>query len=662
MRIEQTLHGYYKGHGMLASSNPLLDLEDSTLLFKLSDWSGYHVQNNEEEDCYFTLYPLPSKKYYAIAKSWYAYEMERSGCVWTHTLLIPCSDISEDFDFRYVYKYFKRPEDEDYSSYQIPIEIKEENPNNLNIEPVFKDFNFISILFLYAFLVSKNKGACLKIERKQSELQLLALTFLQYLPTGYLEHISISTGSETPRKIGNDLFSIQFISDEHAISIDKDMPWNEKVTVEDFNQGLQYIISESLKPEDETPYLIRLFDKDIGDDDKKFIAVANLLRLLDDVMLYKPKQDSNKYKDVLDYILPLFPRPQEGLTVKRNFFSERITRLFCSDKDFLYTVATYGNIDEGNYDLMDFDDRMVSLRNDNYIDFVNLIKSLASQTEYNAATLHILIYSLKELEEVDINPIIETNWTMMFRLIINNKDFILKGYWLDFSTEHFCDYFNSLDTNYGNESISWNRLLDKVFSAKCLVEDKWIEHLLKHPDNAIEKILDKANQNEISTNLIRACNIDINQCIVWISNQTSFSNNIIRFIINEINPSSYEVKRTDSSIWLPLLVYDDKELDYSYYSFIFILSFNWHDENTLKFLSHSLDCIYLALSNDALPNRCWKEIEPFTEDFGIIFEWDKCKRLCAGVISYLKKHNFKSEVVEKISTRNKIRKRLYKMW
>ena len=106
MVIEQTLHGYDMGHGLLASSLPNLAPEDQALLFKLSDWTGFHVLNANEEDCYLTAYPLPSKKYYAIAKTWYADEMERSGCVWTHTLLIPIDGISQEFDFRTIIDLF----------------------------------------------------------------------------------------------------------------------------------------------------------------------------------------------------------------------------------------------------------------------------------------------------------------------------------------------------------------------------------------------------------------------------------------------------------------------------------------------------------------------------------------------------------------------------
>lgn len=142
MVIEQTLHGYDMGHGLLASSLPNLAPEDQALLFKLSDWTGFHVLNANEEDCYLTAYPLPSKKYYAIAKTWYADEMERSGCVWTHTLLIPIDGISQEFDFRTIIDLFHRPNNKNFSDYNLSIEIEDRKMKSLNKNSVFKNFDF----------------------------------------------------------------------------------------------------------------------------------------------------------------------------------------------------------------------------------------------------------------------------------------------------------------------------------------------------------------------------------------------------------------------------------------------------------------------------------------------------------------------------------------
>ena len=121
MIIEQTLYGYNKGHGLLASSFPVRPNNDSSLMSVLSDWTGF--RNELGEDSYMTFYPLSNGEKYAFAKTWYADEMERPGCVWTHTLIVDLKDMDRNFDFRVLNDYFRRPQKDEYDFYQHKIEI-----------------------------------------------------------------------------------------------------------------------------------------------------------------------------------------------------------------------------------------------------------------------------------------------------------------------------------------------------------------------------------------------------------------------------------------------------------------------------------------------------------------------------------------------------------
>lgn len=58
----------------------------------LSDMSGPSMQPGFDE--YVTGYPLTGTDYVVFAKTWYAPEMQRPGCVWTHSLLVPRAQIA----------------------------------------------------------------------------------------------------------------------------------------------------------------------------------------------------------------------------------------------------------------------------------------------------------------------------------------------------------------------------------------------------------------------------------------------------------------------------------------------------------------------------------------------------------------------------------------
>src|SRR5271169_1085273 len=90
--LAQLLHGYSEGHRLLESSfKPQDDL--TRLMLRMSDLSGSSIVRGFEE--YITGYPLASINAYALAKTWYAPEMPRPGCVWTHTIVIPEQTLSE---------------------------------------------------------------------------------------------------------------------------------------------------------------------------------------------------------------------------------------------------------------------------------------------------------------------------------------------------------------------------------------------------------------------------------------------------------------------------------------------------------------------------------------------------------------------------------------
>src|SRR5690349_13495632 len=90
--IDQTLHGYDDGHRLLVTSDRSLPAEAQRLMLLMSDLSG--PQPVSGFDGYLTGYPLPGIPVYAFSRTWYAPEMKRPGCVWTHTLLLKFRDLA----------------------------------------------------------------------------------------------------------------------------------------------------------------------------------------------------------------------------------------------------------------------------------------------------------------------------------------------------------------------------------------------------------------------------------------------------------------------------------------------------------------------------------------------------------------------------------------
>jgi len=82
--IHQLVHGYARGHRLLASSTTLPD-ELAAVVDRASDAAPNYRPSTGP---YLTGYPLPGGQW-VLARTWPALEAERPNTVWTHSLLVP---------------------------------------------------------------------------------------------------------------------------------------------------------------------------------------------------------------------------------------------------------------------------------------------------------------------------------------------------------------------------------------------------------------------------------------------------------------------------------------------------------------------------------------------------------------------------------------------
>lgn len=123
MIIQQALFGYSKGHHLISSS---MAIPNSMLriLEPLSDLSGSDVQDGFSE--YLTGYWFENEEYYCLSKTWYAKEMKRPGCVWTHSLFFRVDDLNKINKNINIENLFRRPNNnEKYYDYNNIIEVYE---------------------------------------------------------------------------------------------------------------------------------------------------------------------------------------------------------------------------------------------------------------------------------------------------------------------------------------------------------------------------------------------------------------------------------------------------------------------------------------------------------------------------------------------------------
>lgn len=658
MIIEQTLYGYNKGHGLLASSFPVRPNNDSSLMSVLSDWTGF--RNELGEDSYMTFYPLSNGEKYAFAKTWYADEMERPGCVWTHTLIVDLKDMDRNFDFRVLNDYFRRPQKDEYDFYQHKIEIDNFETRYSNV--VFSMFDDTSLLVLYLLLLGNNKNLFIYMDKDQRAYVALCFYLLQYLPLDILKWVSMSTGSISRRKLGSEDFSIQFTDNITNISL-SNAPWNGKIAKENFTNGLLYIFEQSKKENDTFPSLIRLFREDIKDEKEKLFAFAMLMKELDTAL--NEKVGGKEYANVLSLLEEYFPKQNEGIRLKSNFLSEKISSLYGTEEDYLFQIASLKNDSFLYPEETQFESRLMELDKDDHASYIDLITKIAALAHPNDTACKALLYAINNMEEQELLNLIDKEWEKLLPFLSSNDRFFESGMWLKFSNDKFNTIFLLFSQKLFDKFIYWDGLLNKAIDAETLVSEDVSKKIIEKAKDAVSIIFEAANSGShhfVSPSLLQACLLKKQDIFIWMNSQEIINERVERFLLYNIEPNDYDLKSISSSVWKAFLNQDNENKNIDFYIYLYILAHNWYDVIAVEMLKHSFYHIYIALSKNQLEEKYWNRICCFTSISYFIDKWDKCKILSRGLVDYLKNTCVGIRVLKEFTPNKKINERLVRYW
>ena len=210
IEIHQVLHGYKDGHVELASSIKLPPAARRQLA-TLSDLSGFGKTKGFDE--YITGYPIEGAPYYAIAKTWYANEMPRPGCVWTHTLLISTEVQEPGSLLDKLPGLFSRPNNEsDYGNYEVRIKHLKSMEHSGSKNVYFtnsKDETFKKIIF--ADLFNREEKPVILLATDSNVFESLILKIWDSIWPNLKYEFTFCTGAISPRLLNNNLFNLQAV-------------------------------------------------------------------------------------------------------------------------------------------------------------------------------------------------------------------------------------------------------------------------------------------------------------------------------------------------------------------------------------------------------------------------------------------------------------------
>lgn len=242
IRVEQFLFGYDNGHKVLNASiqDRLIQQKDMEIL---SDASG-----NGRFDNYITCFPLVKDGYYVFSKTWYANEMARPGCVWTHALLISFDDLKKNAGCINLQSLFRRPNvKEQFDEYKETIYIKGDKTSSDSTY-----YHYVVYTMFYC-----NKKAIIE-DLMFEEYEPAILDVLLKLPIDVLKSFSVCTCSYSNRYINNEVFSYQVTYSGNAKKLARELEdvilYKSKNVIEEYPLWVKYLVRKYQNNEQDELY------------------------------------------------------------------------------------------------------------------------------------------------------------------------------------------------------------------------------------------------------------------------------------------------------------------------------------------------------------------------------------------------------------------------
>ncbi len=640
--LNQLLHGYSEGHRLLEASIDIPDDISRTVL-RLSDLSGTNVIGGFEE--YITGYPLPSLGAYALAKSWYAPEMPRPGCVWTHTIVIPKAILATIPSLDALKVFFKRPDARvDRSSYAKPIVFKAEAPNQIEMDPFVIPKILPNVLH---FHYQNDSVPVILGVRNSRELESLFFALWSQKWPSLRINFTFCTGALSARTYNKRPLDIQ------CVPVSKLREVLLELNVNGAN-NTAVGIAEGAETSSEIPPWSFLAAKDASIADggrlRKFIwMVSDETSKCGDfsrfTIIFDAVDRAANVNDLIAIVAKHFPNPNTGRQVKSVLFGKEKEVDWLPNQNVHDLLLAMGITS----DYQAFDCEALAL--------ITKAKELSLNDPDKASTLisQLFCESLNPLGEEILAGLVSAIEPETARRLTKNQLHFLPSL---FRAKP------SLATSSQLWSLAGNRKRD-LFEAIASHHDLApgiisgvINGLLENGgDSLLRRALDRWNKPAVYETLnwltlhegamsdlcCEALQSHTDSVMEWIETHSISSHATFTSLVRITAPNISKISRRDSTVWLKAyrdLDFTNKADSSFICSFLLALGLNNSPPAPLKLISESFKEVHDAARLELLPDSAWMIVEPMLPELSWYSNWDKCERLRRGLISAFVRHGW----------------------
>lgn len=652
IKLDQALHGYEEGHCLLASSRNFSKTAQRAMVV-LSDMSGPSMVLGF--DSYLTGYSLPNEEVYAFARTWYAPEMERLGCVWTHTLLIRNEDLRDIADLEIINELFRRPsrrlskvlyEDPIYvdSSYEMSDAfISGIHDIHSKIDEVTPKEHFIKNLIFYLYGDPHNPPLLLpSTESTKYETTILKVWSQQW--PELRRNFTFCTGSLSKRSFNKKDFDLQVIPSKAIRQFEREIPAAKILPMEGAQSAMSYpkwvnTVTRDLLEDDSQE--LRKYLWEVGDvSNARRSTYAPLIKVYDCLMATNTSEITAE--TLIAELQGLYSSPNEGVRLKRRIFgpfreSQRSLLRDFDEPDLLRILGVTKSHRAFSLEMLEMRPRAYRLWKAGSDKFFETIINLIG-TDINPLGEEILLGAADAARPNELLELSKKSLGLVFVFVERKPDLTSdKRLWVgnaDYQRELLDHLVKGSPKEETIDSIV-KAMLDA--NTRAIAEDTY-KHWGKPVIDAMLEWFNGRTLNQkihLCPNWIKVLRMAPENTLSWLAKANQPNVKTIALITSQLDPHSSTIKKFGTDIWLRFLDVLRNDLDYETHRTLaeFLLPFSLSKpgpgyEQLAKF---SFQIIHDALAQDNLSYDSWLLLEPVLPKLPWYRSWDRCERLRRGM-------------------------------
>ena len=623
----------------------------------LSDWSEY-VAGSGGESSYVTAYPLKESGYYVIAKTWYADEMKRPGCVWTHSLLLPFDLLNSIDDFKRFSSLFERPSEESgFDFYARQIDYENKPYTSADYQQLEVDRG-IATLVMAAFLNAKNWSLTFGGISNNHSYEQLMLGAMTAVPMKMLQNVSWTTGTAYSRKLEGNPLTCQILSNPTDVK--------QKAKVGETEPWISYVTDALMRGDVNQGQLIRMFADDIGDRVEYYAAVVRVLYTLEDYFK-TGKNGEERYNTVFDIIAKEFPEKNSGMVLKKLCASKSFSLRYCSETTFFFLFATLDL--DGVFDVIDtgIEERWHSFVQDNHDQYVSLLSTICESGNLNRWGLDVLGSSVCILNDDDVVKILKTDYHLFSTITQLNPRLLDEVQWSILTQQEIESVMPMLlDVRTQKGFTKWSLLFMVLLEKGVEIDGRLASLLFGKTDKATGILLDYVNKDAsryVNYTLVKQLEHQTLNVLSWLGAVDTITEGVAYAIVSAVDEKSDTVTKAGATVWTPFHCLEFHNLRSDVYAFLFSLSFNWpFNKDAIELMRMSFYPLHTLQASKSLGYGNWSRIAGYMEAVMPWDEWDYCKKMRKTVVKRLKRAGYDKSVLDGFTPNESLNEMLRKMW